>query len=74
MQRLIVADREQEDLALADLGMKWLASVAADRSTPLRGITVRNAAAAERIRGRSVAVYRPVTEHMVSGGPVSKPI
>ena len=68
-ERLMVADREQEDLTLADLGMKWLASVAADRSTPLRGITVRNAAAAERIRGRSVAVYRPVTEHMISGGP-----
>ena len=64
--RLLVADREQEDLTLADLGMKWLASVGADCSTPLRGITVRNATAVERVRGRKVAVYRPVTEYMVS--------
>ena len=64
--RLLVADRDQEDLTLADLGMKWLASVGADCSTPLRGIAVRDAAVAERIRGRRVAVYRPVTGYMVS--------
>lgn len=67
--RLIVADREREDPALADLGLTWLACVALDRSTPLRGIAVLEAAAAGRIRAADVAVYRPLTEHMVSSGP-----
>ena len=67
--RLIVADREREDAALADLGMKWLTSIAADRSTPVRGIAVLDAAAAAGIRGRELAVYRPATEHMVSVAP-----
>src|SRR5687768_16871016 len=63
--RLIVADREREDAALSDLGITWLPSVAADRSTPLRGIAVVSVAAASGIRGRELAVYRPVTEHLV---------
>ena len=62
--RLIVADREREDAALSDLGITWLPSVAADRSTPLRGIAVVSAAAASGMGGRDLGVYRPVTEHM----------
>jgi hypothetical protein len=65
-ERLIVADREREDAALADLGLAWLTCVGIDHSTPLRGIGVLDAAAAERLRSRDLAVYRPVTEPMVS--------
>ena len=64
--RLIVADREREDAALADLGIKWLTCVALDRSTVLRGIAVVDAAAAAALRGRDLAVYRPVTEYMTA--------
>ena len=67
-QRLIVADREREDAALAGLQLAWLRCVGIDRSTPLRGIAVVAAAEAERWRGRDLAVYRPVTEQMVSDG------
>lgn len=66
-QRLIVADREQEDAALADLKLTWLRCVGIDHSTPLRGMAVLDAAAAEKLRSRDLAVYRPVTEQMVSG-------
>jgi hypothetical protein len=66
--RLLVADREREDAALADLGLTWLKCVGIDHSTPLRGIAVADAVAAERLRGRDLAVYRPATECMVSGG------
>jgi len=65
-QRLIVADRQREDAALADLGLTWLTCVGIDHSTPLRGIGVLDAAAAENVRPRDLAVYRPVTEAMVS--------
>jgi hypothetical protein len=65
-QRLIVADREREDADLAGLGLTWLKCVGIDHSTPLRGIAVLDAAAAEKLRSRDLAVYRPVTEHMVS--------
>jgi hypothetical protein len=65
-QRLIVADREREDAALADLGLTWLTCVGIDYSTPLRGIAVLDAAAAEKMLSRDLAVYRPVTEAMVS--------
>ena len=66
--RLIVADREREDAALADLGIRWLTCVGIDRSTPLRGIVVLDAAAAERLRGRDLAVYRPATAPMAPAG------
>ena len=49
--RLVVADREREDPALAGLGLTWLACVALDRSTPLRGIAVMEAGKAVA-RGR----------------------
>ena len=65
-QRLVVADRERVDAALADLGLVWLKCVGIDHSTPLRGIAVLDAAAAEKARLRDLAVYRPVTEAMVS--------
>jgi|SRR5215813_1321274 len=64
--RLIVADRDREDAALADLDMRWLRCVGIDRSTPLRGIAVMSAAAAEAVRARELTVYRPATEPMVS--------
>ena len=66
-QRLIVADREQADAALAELALAWLKCVAIDHSTPLRGIAVLDAAAADRLRARDLAVYMPVTHCMVSG-------
>ena len=66
--RLIVADREREDAALADLGIRWLRCVGIDRSTPLRGIVVLDIKAADRIRERELAVYCPVTEPMVPTG------
>ena len=65
--RLIVADRAQEDASLADLNLTWLKCVALDHSTPLRGIAVLDAPAAARVGERDLAVYRPVTEQMVSG-------
>ena len=49
-------------------GSTWLKCVGIDHSTPLRGIAVLDAAAAEALRGRDLAVYRPVTEQMVSEG------
>lgn len=59
---LLVADREREDAALADLGLTWLAGAGIDRSTALRGIAV----AAQPPAARSgVAVYRPVTDYML---------
>lgn len=67
-QRLIVADREQEDAMLADLALTWLKCVGIDHSTPLRGIAVLDAVAADRLRARDLAVYRPMTEQMTSGG------
>jgi hypothetical protein len=65
-ERLIVAGREREDAALADLELAWLKCVGIDRSTPLRGIAVVEAAAAEKHRSRDLAIYRPMTEAMVS--------
>jgi hypothetical protein len=62
---LLVADRECEDAALAGLGLTWLTCAGIDCSTPLRGIAVRAALPAPR---PGLAVYRPVTECMVSGG------
>ena len=61
---LLLADREHEDAALADLGLTWLICVGIDRSTPLRGI----AAVTELTAARpGVAIYRPATGYMVSG-------
>jgi len=65
-ERLIVADREREDATLADLGLTWLKCVGIDHSTPLRGMAVVDAAAAQKVQVRELAVYRPVTEAMVS--------
>lgn len=64
--RLVVADREQEDGTLGALRLTWLTCVGLDRSTPLRGITVLNAAEPARIAYDHVAIYRPVTEYMRS--------
>src|SRR5262245_39644595 len=66
--RLIVADRAREDDGLADLRLTWLKCAGIDYSTPLRGIAVLDAAAAEKLHGRELAVYRPVTEQMASAG------
>lgn len=63
---LLVADREREDAALADLGLVWLACAGIDRSTPLRGIAVTRVAPAAR---PGLAIYRPATQYMVSGRP-----
>lgn len=57
-QVLLVADRDAEDADLADLRLTWLECVGIDRSTAVRGIAVTDRAPA----GRSVAIYRPVTE------------
>ena len=65
-QRLIVADRAHVDGGLAGLGLTWLECVGIDRSTPLRGIAVLDTAAAEKLYAHDVAIYRPVTEQMVS--------
>jgi hypothetical protein len=67
-QRLIVADRSREDAGLGGLGLTWLKCVGMDHSTPLRGMAVLDAAVAEALRGRDLAVYRPAPEHMVSEG------
>ncbi|MBI3067517.1 MAG: hypothetical protein HYY79_01085, partial [Betaproteobacteria bacterium] len=48
------------------LRLTWLTCVGLDRSTPLRGITVLNAAEPARIAYDRVAIYRPVTEYMRS--------
>ena len=66
--RLIVADREREDAALADLALTWLKCVGIDHSTPLRGIAIMETAAAEKVRTRHLAVYRPATGQMTSHG------
>jgi hypothetical protein len=66
-QRLVVADRAEPDPALAAVPLTWLACAGIDRSTPVRGIAVVDAAAADALRGRDVAIYRPVTQQMVSG-------
>jgi len=65
-RRLVVADREHEDAALAGLGVTWLKCAGIDYSTPLRGIAVLDAAAGDKLSGRDLGVYRPVTEQMVS--------
>ncbi len=62
---LILADREQEDAALAGLGFTWLICVGIDQSTPLRGIAVLTTKPAARV---GLAIYRPATEYMVAGG------
>jgi hypothetical protein len=61
---LLVADRPSEDPALADLGLTWLICIGIDRSTVLRGIGVVTARPEPRA---GVAIYRPVTEYMLSG-------
>ena len=60
-ERLVVADRDAPDDALADLPMTWLACVGIDRSTVTRGIAVVPAAAQAGLAGRRVAIYRPAT-------------
>ncbi|MCC7484425.1 MAG: hypothetical protein IT529_05505 [Burkholderiales bacterium] len=67
-ERLIVADRDREDPSLADLCLAWLSCAGIDRSTPLRGIAVVDAASARLLSGRDVAIYRPVTECVASAG------
>ncbi len=62
---LLVADREREDAALADLGLTWLTCIGIDRSTTLRGIAVVTDLTAAR---PGVAIYRPATGYMVAGG------
>jgi hypothetical protein len=57
---LVLADRESEDAALADLNLIWLRCVGIDRSTPYRGIAVVGGAPPHAFS--AVAVYRPVTE------------
>jgi hypothetical protein len=61
---LLVADRANEDAALADLGLAWLTCAGIDRSTPLRGIAVVSAPPAPR---EGLAIYRPATEYMTTG-------
>jgi hypothetical protein len=59
---LLLADREREDAALADLGLTWLSCVGIDRSTPLRGIAVSGQPPAAR---HGLAIYRPVTDYLL---------
>jgi hypothetical protein len=59
---LVLADRESEDAALADLNLIWLRCVGIDRSTPYRGIAVVGGAPPHAFS--AVAVYRPVTEYL----------
>lgn len=61
-QVLLIADRDREDAALADLGLTWLTVAGIDRSTPLRGIAVADAAPSARL---GLAAYRPVTEYLL---------
>jgi hypothetical protein len=61
-QVLLIADRDREDAALADLGLTWLTVAGIDRSTPLRGIAVTDAVPSAR---PGLAVYRPVTEYLL---------
>jgi hypothetical protein len=61
--RLLVADRDTKDAALADLGFQWLTCVGIDRSTPLRGIAVVDVATAARASRRALAAYRPATAY-----------
>lgn len=64
---LVVADREREDPVLADLGLTWLVCAGIDRSTPLRGIGILDAAAAARLDRQDFGIYRPVTAYMTPG-------
>jgi len=61
-QVLLVADRERDDPALADLKLTWLACAGIDRSTAVRGIRVVD----EAPRAQSgTAIYRPVTDYLL---------
>jgi len=62
-QRLLLADREREDPALAGLGLTWLACAGIDRSTAYRGIAMVDAA---REAPEAIAIYRPVTAYLTS--------
>jgi hypothetical protein len=59
---LLVADREREDAALADLGLTWLACAGIDRSTAMRGIAVTGQTPPAR---HGLAIYRPVTDYLL---------
>jgi hypothetical protein len=59
---LLVADRESEDAALADLRLTWLSCVGIDRSTAVRGIAVTGQTPPARY---GVAIYRPVTDYLL---------
>ena len=61
-QVLLIADRDREDAALADLGLTWLTVAGIDRSTSLRGIAVADAAPSAKL---GLAAYRPVTEYLL---------
>jgi hypothetical protein len=59
---LVVVDRGEP--ISGDHGLTWLRAVGLDRSTPVRGIAVRDAAAARRLAASldgPVALYRPMT-------------
>jgi hypothetical protein len=59
---LLVADRERQDAALADLRLTWLSCVGIDRSTAVRGIAVTGQTPPARY---GVAIYRPVTNYLL---------
>ena len=59
---LLVADREREDAALADLALTWLECVGIDRSTATRGIAATDRPPAAR---SGLAIYRPVTGYLL---------
>lgn len=66
---LLVADREQPEPDLADMAWSWLQAVALDRSPLYRGLAVMPSSDVERVQGRGVAIYRPVTERFSSHSP-----
>jgi hypothetical protein len=65
---LVVVDRDAP--IAGDHGLTWLRAVGLDRSTPVRGIAVRDAAAAQQLAAAldgPVALYRPVTRRYGGG-------
>lgn len=61
-QILLVADRDREDPALADLPLTWLECTGIDRSTARRGVAVVDAVPQSR---SGIAIYRPVTDYLL---------
>jgi hypothetical protein len=58
---LLVADCEQPEPDLAGLAWHWLEAVGLDRLPPYRGLAVMPNTDLERVHGREIAIYRPVT-------------